>query len=663
MCILIRTGTLKTLALGLALVSALSACGGGGSGSGGQVTDATGSGLFNDTPSRDRAPVPDTVPATPPTRGSQPQPDPAAPTPVTAQNRTITFMHYNDLHAHLNPHLDRVPDGQGGTKIEERGGVARAATLIKRIRSENPDSVLMNIGDTYHGGAEAWFTLGNAIVPPVNALGIDIGVPGNWDFGYSSTIFRMRYTDAPFADIMGFADQLRPKFDKVLRPNFPNLAANLTYTSNGKLVLPATLVKDINGVRVGFIGITSDIVKYVYALLAPAFTFTGENLDAPAAEAAYRDLINKHAADLRKQGADIVVLMSELGIHKDHQLANVINKGAVDVIFSAHTHEATFKPLSSASGALVVEAGNDGWLGRMDISVDPDRQVIARDWQLLPIDSRLAADPHVQRLVDLARAPFMAIDVKFVDPMPNSFLAFVQPLDTVIGHVQAPLDRRDALESTFNNGMTDILRHYTGTDLAMAPGFRFDSVLAPGAMLEDNTLLSGDVTLEDAYRFFPMMFTVATGQVTGARLKEIIETSLTRTYSPDSFNHKGGWLEGWSGLSLTLNLANPDGKRVLEMRLKDSGQLISDNSVLSITGCKRPIEPRDMLCRHAGFTNVKPYFKGFFQTLEPWTVLDFFIEAISNSVPFDSQRKDIVDVNSTPAWPVTPFIQPVGGVQ
>jgi 2',3'-cyclic-nucleotide 2'-phosphodiesterase (5'-nucleotidase family) len=69
-----------------------------------------------------------------------------------AAKKTITFMELNDLHAHLVPHTDVVSDGNGGTKVETRGGLTRIATLVKQIRAENPNSVLMNIGDTYHTG-------------------------------------------------------------------------------------------------------------------------------------------------------------------------------------------------------------------------------------------------------------------------------------------------------------------------------------------------------------------------------------------------------------------------------------------------------------------------------------------------------------------------------
>ncbi len=114
-----------------------------------------------------------------------------------APTRTVTLIHLNDLHANLVPHLDleRVESGDGAataTRVVERGGIARIATLVGRIRSENPDALLMNVGDTYHGGVEALYTRGNAIVPAVNALGIDVGVPGNWDFAYGAVTTRMR---------------------------------------------------------------------------------------------------------------------------------------------------------------------------------------------------------------------------------------------------------------------------------------------------------------------------------------------------------------------------------------------------------------------------------------------------------------------------------------
>lgn len=559
-----------------------------------------------------------------------------------AASTTISLLHFNDLHAHLTPHADLVAEpGSSQVRVVERGGLARLATLVKQQRAQAPNSVLMNIGDTYHGGVEALFTQGNAIVDPVNALGIDVGTPGNWDFAYGPQVTRERYmgVNLPGIDIKG--------------PTFPNLAANVTLTQPpnqaGNTMLPPTLIKTVGGVPVGFIGITSDIVPMMHEQLAAGFSFL-------QGEAAYRDLINQHAAALRSQGAQVVVVMSELGIHKDYRLAQIVAPG-VDVFFSAHTHEATFQPLTSASGALVVEAGNDGYLGRMDITV-ANGAVTARNWQLLPIDASIAEDPAMASLVTAARAPFLASNPNMVDQTGAQRLT--SSIATVVGHTTIPLDRRHALENSFNNAMADILRQQGGSALGMTPGFRFDSVIMPpGILLEDNTVMTDAITLEDVYRFFPVAYTIATGEVSGQRLQEIIEDNLDKVYSTEIFAQAGGWADGWSGLTATLDLANPAGQRVLDLRLADTGQPIANAMAVSVTGCQRPGDASDVLCSYSGFSNIQPLINP--ATSQAWTPIDLFVDALSRGALPATSRHSLTDLNRTPAWPADPFVQPLRG--
>ena len=127
--------------------------------------------------------------------------------PLSSPEKIITFVEINDLHAHLAPHKDLVAATTSSryhrrrdrTKIVERGGIARIATIVESIRKQNPNTLVLNVGDTFHGGVEAKYTLGNAIVPAVNALQIDVGVPGNWDFAYGPYVTRARYTPARVA--------------------------------------------------------------------------------------------------------------------------------------------------------------------------------------------------------------------------------------------------------------------------------------------------------------------------------------------------------------------------------------------------------------------------------------------------------------------------------
>jgi hypothetical protein len=278
---------------------------------------------------------------------------------------------------------------------------------------------------------------------------------------------------------------------------------------------------------------------------------------------------------------------------------------------------------------------------------------------VLALDRTVPEDADMKAIVDRVRAPFVAKSVNIIDPMPNSVMALTNSLNTVIGSVKAPLDRRNALENNFNNAFTDMMRGYAGTDLALTPGFRFDSVVAKDALLEDNTVADGTMTLEDAYRFFPLMFALGLGDVDGARLKEIIESSLTEVYSSQVFNHKGGWFSGISGLTLKVDLTKPDGSRVLEMRLKDSGAVITDDMIVKVVGWQRPIEPPSMLAGYTGFSNVRPFIRFLLTTGEPWSVTDLLIEGISTGALYDAPRRDVTDVGNVQSWPETSFIQPV----
>ena len=583
---------------------------------------------------------------------------------------TVTLIHFNDLHAHLTPHLDRVAVAAAAgvpatTKLQERGGLARAATLIKQIRADNPNSILMNIGDTYHGGVEALFTLGNAIVDPVNALGVDIGVPGNWDFAHSPNVTRLRYAALTSQETLLLENAVSTAsgglINKIKRPNFPNLAANVTFTEPaykaGQPFLPPTWTTVKGGVKVGFIGITSDIVPRMSSTLAAGLNFV-------QGETSYKNLINQQAQSLRSGGAQLVFVMSELGIHRDKRLADIITAGSVDVFFSAHIHEATFTPLSSSSGALVVEAGNDGYIGRMDATVTVGAAPTFA-WHLLPLDKSIAEDSAMKTLVDTARAPYLASNPNIKFPLPFANVTLNKSIATVVGHTNGSLDRRQALENTFNRVFSNALRARANTDLAMTPGFRFDSVIGANELLEDMTYAKGDITLEDVYRFFPVIYTMSTANVTGQRVKEIVESGLISVFSKDPFSQGGGWFEGFAGINLSVDIAGADGARIKGVTLSNGNPLL-DGSTYSIAGCTRPddfLTGSDVLCSYAGFTNVAGLTNS--ATGSPYTVQEMFIDLMAPasggnaivSLPGGSNHH--TDTSNTPVWPTSPFVQPM----
>ncbi|MCB9794311.1 MAG: 5'-nucleotidase C-terminal domain-containing protein, partial [Alphaproteobacteria bacterium] len=571
----------------------------------------------------------------------------------SAGHRFVTFVHVNDLHAHLTPKADLLPDaplGQtaSGTVVRTLGGLARLRTLVDAVRSEAPDAIVMNIGDTYHGGAEALFSVGNAIVDPVNAIGFDVGVPGNWDFTFGPGVSRARFGDPETATGIFTPDQ------EIERPDFPHLAANVTLTLprelNGEPFLPATMLLERGGVQVGLIGLTSDIVPMMYAPLGFGFEFA-------EGASAHQALVEQHAAALRAEGAELVVLLSELGIHKDWALANALPEGTLDVVFSAHTHEATFEPLVSDSGALVVEAGNDSWVGRMDLEVDAEGAVVGQRWSLTPITQDITPDPTVLALVEAARAPYLSTGSFDPADPPSTQTGHVMPgpLDEVVGVVDGQLHRRDALESVFNDAFTDLLRAETGADVAISPGFRFDAVVAePGALLEDDTLADGVLRVEELYRFWPSPSPLAVGRTDGAHLREVFEGLLSNVYSDEVWNQGGGWVDGLSGVSLTVDLSAADGARVLDMQ-DTQGRSVSDREALVVAGCQRPLDASTLLCSHEGFEDVEVYeVEGV-----TWTPIELMFHRFDLlSGPTETR---IEDTSGQARWPEAPFVQPLEG--
>ncbi len=615
-----------------------------------------------------------------------------------APERTITFVELNDLHANLIGHKDLVRNADGSMSVDVRGGMARMKTVINQIRSENSDTLLMNVGDTFHGGVEAFYSLGNAIADPLNAMGIDIGVPGNWDYYYTPAVTRARYGHVDKEIVSVTFPNLADPFP-IKRPNFPNLGANVRDITDPlpEDFLPPTHMFELNGIKVGFIGFTSDIVEMMQPMLA-------EGMDFAWGKTEHTRLLVKFAQQLRDQGADIVAVMSELGIHKDVALSKMLAAmvtdgtlapGLIDIFFSAHTHEVVDKPITAsvdgtALYAPVVEAGNDGYLGRMDITMRYDgstttgrlRNKVTEQnwsnqgmkWKLITIDGSIPEDPAMKKLVQAARVPFLKKDVNLM-AVPFVGQHLTQPIDTVIGYLQpgsvmregsamsAVLSRKDSLESTFNAALSQMMRDVTGTDIAMTPGFRMGtSIPEAGFLMENGVVADGDITLEDAYRFFPMYYGLATGTTSGAHLKQVIEEVLQTTYSADTWNTRGGWNYGYAGLDVKVDLAAGDSHRVIDLRRSDDGSEIQDTDTLTVTGCRRlPIDFQGVMCGIGGFDNVANVQNP--QTALPWSLVDVFVHMLQDEgYPLQTSSLNITDTSNTLRWPDSEFIQPIEGV-
>jgi sulfur-oxidizing protein SoxB len=292
--------------------------------------------------------------------------------------------------------------------------------------------------------------------------------------------------------------------------------------------------------------------------------------------------------------------------------------------------------------------------------------VVERSWQLLTVDDAIAGDPEVLALVEEARAPFLAAEVYMELPVPWVELPLTRSIDTVVGRVDRALHRRDVLENPFNTMLAEVIRQAGDSQISMTPGFRFDAVVLPRASVLadfDTTpgaapaITSGDITLEQVYRFLPIAPSLAVGKIRGEDLRGIIELELTRVFSPDSFQHSGGWLGSFGGLEIEVDLAAADGERVRRMILSGSREPIRDDQTITVTSCIRPFDGDDFMCSNPGYMEITELENP--ATGRAWSPLELLVSEFESGRELGAGTSRVHDQGGRVLWPHGPFIQPL----
>ncbi len=455
----------------------------------------------------------------------------------------LTLIHMGDLHGHLLPRASVHGDAQG----RSLGGVARLYTRIQEIRAREPNTLLVNSGDTVQGSAEALFTRGEAMVEVLNHFGIDAFNPGNWDYVYGSRRFVELFAgNKPLA-------------------NWNAIAANLYYVTTdadaqspfaalgGRRVLPPYLIRQFQGFRVGILGLTSD--------RGP--TLVGRQVTRGLLLSRGEAELGEFIAVLRKQEkVDLLVLASELGLANNVRLAR--RYPGIDVILSSDMHEQTRQPVLTESGTLVVEEGQDGTLlGELNLSIREGRVEKWR-WRSHLMDESVVEDPAIAQAVARARAPFVAGPDFRVQTNPINGARLLRPIDTVVGYTRVPLyrgadsgqDIPGVVEATSHDFLADAFRSVARSDLAAIRGFRYGTEVAPGP-----------IRLEDLYHYLPIGAQIAVAQTQGRWFKRHLETMAEGCLDPNPALWTGGWLFAYSGLTLDLDPYRATGLRFSNIRV------------------------------------------------------------------------------------------------
>ncbi len=402
------------------------------------------------------------------------------------------------------------------------GGLDRIATVVKSIRSERPNALLLDGGDTWQGSYTALKTNGMDMVKAFNLLGVN-AMTSHWEFTLG------------IERVMELVEN---------HLNFPFLGANIFDTEWDERAFEPYTFTEQNGKKIAIIG-----QAFPYMPIAnPSWMFPG--LSFGIREKNVQEIVN----EVKSKNADLVVLLSHNGFDVDRQLAS--RTEGIDIIFCGHTHDALPTPIIENKTLLVASGSNGKFLSRIDLKVD--KGIKDFKYRLIPIFSDvISSDKEMANLINEERKPFLSI------------------LKEEIGETESVLYRRGNFNGTWDDLICNAIIDERGADIALSPGFRWGPSLIPGSK----------ITIEDIYNATAMSYPkVYLTEMTGNTLKIILEDVADNLFNPDPYYQQGGDMVRVGGMGYKIDINKSQGNRISEMTMLKTGDRIEPEKKYKVGG-------------------------------------------------------------------------------
>jgi len=481
----------------------------------------------------------------------------------------VKLIAFNDFHGNLKTPSLRIPVPDAsqsvGFRFEPAGGVEQFAALVQGLRAANPNHAVISAGDMVGATPllSALFS-DEPTIEAMNLVGVDFHGVGNHEFDYGiKHLKRLQGGGCKVSEKSGLPDcEGRPAFPGA---SFQFLAANVLETGTGKTLFPAYAVREFDGIKVAFIGLT---LRGTAALVRPGGSAGVEFRDEVAT-------VNALVPQLRQQGIEaIVVMIHEGGVQRGGINECVDFKGefkgiveafdpAVDVVVSAHTHRYY---VCEFSRKLVTSAGSYGTLvTEIDLQLDrKTRDVVSKSARNLVVKPDGARDPRLTALVD-------------------RYTVLAKPLETrVVARLARELPNvgNAAGESLMGNLIADAQAHAFGMagaaarELKLSPAqYSADGSLRPIAFNNPGSVRSplipaadGSVTYGDLFKVQPFQNDLISMVMTGAQIKALLEQQFSGA-RPQVMGVSKGFSYAWDA-------TRPAGDRVIADSIRVNGQPI-----------------------------------------------------------------------------------------
>lgn len=497
------------------------------------------------------------------------------------ENVKLTIIATTDLHANIYNYS--YEDG----KEVDNLGITKVYTVIQEIRKENPNTVLIDNGDTIQGTIlsddlyNTKLELEHPVIDVMNFMGYDSMTLGNHEFNFGLELVDKMVEEA----------------------KFPILAANATYKEDGAQLVEPYIIKELAGIKVGILGITNpNIPKWDGPKVG--------NLDF----ASPLETAEKYIPIMKDAGADVIFLSTHMGYESEYG-----GDGADEVIaafpeiigvLTGHAHVTEEQKVGNT---LVGAAKNAG------------EQVVRFDYELAEENDAWTLVNSEVKVIDVKEYEASAELKEYAKEYHDNTLAFLVDVIGTVAEDFAPPSRIPGIPEAqiTDTGVMDLINDvqlkYTGADVAGAALFS-----------QNSNLRTGDITYASIFEIYKYPNTLVGIEVTGAELKAYMEWSAGyyNTFVPGdiniSFNPniRGYNYDMFQGVDYKVDVSKPVGERIVDLMFNGQPLKAEDTLKLGLNNYRYG-GLKDM-----GIISGEPYFES-----DPKSLRSYIAEYIKENTP------------------------------
>ncbi|MCM3700092.1 choice-of-anchor I family protein [Paenibacillus macerans] len=440
----------------------------------------------------------------------------------------LTVMHTNDSHAHLDD-------------------VARRATLVKQIRAEGGDNLLLDAGDVFSG--DLYFTKWQGLkdLEFMNLMSYDAMTFGNHEFDKGTGVLA----------------------DFIKKAQFPLISSNIDFSKDGNI---APLVKSPANIDVSAPKTPENAGVYPYVVLeigghkVGVFGLTTEDTavtSSPGKDVTFNEAVQAAEATvtaMERDGLNIIIGLSHLGYARDQKLAAEVE--GIDLIVGGHTHTKLDAPEIVSDSVhqtptVIVQANEWGkYLGRVDLVFDEQGQVLTGPGQtsgsLVPVNGQVAEDAAAKTMLDPLKAELEELKKQVIGTAAvvlDGERVNVRSKETNLGNLIA-------------DGMLAKAQQLKGAQIAIMNGGGIRA-----------SIDQGEITMGELRTVMPFGNTLYVLDVTGQQLKDGLENGISGAKLTDL----PGKFPQIAGMKFKWDPAQPAGSRVFDVQIKQGDTYVPLN--------------------------------------------------------------------------------------